>query len=247
MKNKYNKYNKYHNYQLNALSTTPKKGHDGLMLRYHSDNIMDSLCEEVINNDYCKPTYISQFYVLPKDDKSGEQMFNFKIYDKDGFQMSSRNVKESYLLDLSLPNQLVDATLIRNEEMKEALKDYGDFGWLEDTQGKERDDYSFALDINNEPYDTLGYIDIYPQADGSFTLEKYGSSFYVSELHEIEKLLSIFYGSVFSLKFKRIFVKWVRYEITIPRIEVADLSELKETVRTLRILLKKVDEQVNLD
>lgn len=67
-----NKYNKYHNYQLNALNTTLKKGHDGIMLRYHSNNIMDSLFEEVINNGYCKPTYISQFYVLPKDDKSGE-------------------------------------------------------------------------------------------------------------------------------------------------------------------------------
>jgi len=161
--------------------------------------------------------------------------------------MGSRNVKESFLLYLSLSNQLVDATLIRNAEMKEALKDYGDFGWLEDTQGKEHDDYSFALDINNEPYDTLGYIDIYPKDNGSFTLEKYGASFYVSELHEIEKLLSIFYGSVFSLKFRRIFVKWVRYEITMPEIEVADLSELKETVRTLRYLLKKVDKQVNLD
>ena len=72
-------------------------------------------------------------------------------------------------------------------------------------------------------------------------------AFYVSELHEIEKLLSIFYGSVFSLKFRRIFVKWVRYEITIPEIEVSDISELKETVRTLRYLLKKVDEQVTRD
>lgn len=238
-----NKYNKYHNYQLNALSTTPKKGHDGLMLRYHSKNTMDSLCEEVINNDYCKPTYISQFYVLPKDEKSGEQMFNFKIYDEDGFQMGSRNVKESYLLYLSLSNQLVDATLLKNEEMKEALKEYGGFYMLEQIE----DDYLFEMKINDSIDNELGIIDIYPEDNGSYTLEKDRVRFYVSELHEIEKLLSIFYGSVFSLKFSRVFVKWVRYEVTIPRIKVADLSELKETVRTLKYLLEKVDKQVKLD
>lgn len=238
-----NKYNKYHNYQLNALSTSPKKGHDGLMLRYHSDNIMDSLCEAVINNDYCKPTYISQFYVLPKDEKSGEQMFNFKIYDEDGFQMGSRNVKESYLLYLSLSNQLVDATLLKNEEMKEALKEYGGFYMLEQIE----DDYLFEMKINDSIDNELGIIDIYPEDNGSYTLEKDRVRFYVSELHEIEKLLSIFYGSVFSLKFSRVFVKWVRYEVTIPRIKVADLSELKETVRTLKYLLEKVDKQVKLD
>ena len=238
-----NKYNKYHNYQLNALSTTPKKGHDGLMLRYHSDNIMDSLCEEVINNDYCKPTYISQFYVLPKDDKSGEHMFNFTIYAADGFQMGSRNVKERYLLYLSLSNQLVDATLIRNAEMKEALKEYGGFYMLEEIE----DDYLFEMSINNNVDNELGIIDIYPEDNGSYALEKDRARFYVSELHEIEKLFSIFYGSVFSLKFKRVFVKWVLYEVTIPRIKVADLSELKETVRTLKYLLEKVDKQVNLD
>ena len=203
MKNKYNKYNKYHNYQLNALSTTPKKGHDGLMLRYHSKNTMDSLCEAVINNDYCKPTYISQFYVLPKDDKSGEQMFNFKIYDEDGEQMGSRNVKESYLLYFSLSNQLVDATLLRDAKLKEALKEYGGFYMLEQIE----DDYLFEMEINDSIDNELGIIDIYPEDNGSYTLEKDRMRFYVSELHEIEKLLSIFYGSVFSLKFERVFVK----------------------------------------
>ncbi len=213
------------------------------MLRYHSDNIMDSLCEEVINNDYCKPTYISQFYVLPKNDKSGEQMFNFKIYDEDGFQIGSRNVKESFLLYLSLSNQLVDATLIRNAEMKEALKEYGDFYMLEEKE----DDYLFQMNINNNIDNELGIIDIYPEDNGSYSLEKYRESFYVSEYREIEKLFSIFYGSDFSLKFERVFVKWVCYKVTIPLLKVADLSELKETVYTLKHLLEKVDKQVNFD
>ncbi len=238
-----NKYNQYHLFQLDNSNTIQKTSHGNLMLRYHSDNIMDSLCEEVINNDYCKPTYISQFYILPKNDKSGEQMFNFKIYDEDGYQMGSRNVKESFLLYLSLSNQLVDATLIRDADLKESLKEYGGFYMLEEIE----DDYLFEMSINNNIDNELGIIDIYPEDNGSYALEKDRARFYVSELHEIEKLLSIFYGSVFSLKFERVFVKWVRYEVTIPRIKVADLSELKETVRTLKYLLEKVDKQVNLD
>ena len=107
--------------------------------------------------------------------------------------------------------------------------------------------YTLALNINNNYDKDLCWIDICPLDNGSYTLEKYGVSFFVSELPEIEKLLSIFYGSVFSLKFERVFVKWVRYEVTIPRLKVADLSELKETVRTLKYLLEKVDKQVNLD
>lgn len=42
-------------------------------------------------------------------------------------------------------------------------------------------------------------------------------------------------------------MKWVCYEVTIPRLKVADISELKETVRILKYLLEKVDKQVNLD
>ncbi|WP_270245030.1 hypothetical protein [Lactococcus lactis] len=238
-----NKYNQYHLFQLDNSNTIQKTSHGNLMLRYHSDNIMDSLFEGVPMNDYCKPTYILQFYVLPKNDKLGEQMFNFKIYDEDGFQMGSRNVKESFLLYLSLSNQLVDATLIRDADLKESLKEYGGFYMLEEIE----DDYLFEMSINNNIDNELGIIDIYPEDNGSYALEKDRARFYVSELHEIEKLLSIFYGSVFSLKFERVFVKWVRYEVTIPRIKVADLSELKETVRTLKYLLEKVDKQVNLD
>lgn len=220
---------------------------DKLMLRYEPENIMASLFEGFKPRYYDKPFYVSHFWVLPKADKSGEQVFKFKVFDEGGFEIGTSHVKESFLLYLSLSNQLVDATLIRNTELKEALKDYGVFGWIEEAQGKEEGDYTFALDINKWPYDTLGYIDIYPKDNGSYTLEKCGVGFYVSELQEIEKLLSIFYGSVFSLKFRRIFVKWVRYEITIPEIEVADISELKETVRTLQYLLKKVDEEITRD
>ncbi|WP_270251051.1 hypothetical protein [Lactococcus lactis] len=238
-----NKYNQYHLFQLDNSNTIQKTSHGNLMLKYESKNIMDKLFEGFKHHNYDIPSYVSQFMILPNDDKSGEQMFNFKIYDEDGFQMGSRNVKESFLLYLSPSNQLVDATLTRDADLKESLKEYGGFYMLEEIE----DDYLFEMSINNNVDNELGIIDIYPEDNGSYALEKDRARFYVSELHEIEKLFSIFYGSVFSIKFERVFVKWVRYEVTIPRIKVADLSELKETVRTLKYLLEKVDKQVNLD
>lgn len=244
-----NKYNKFHNYELNAPKTTHTAyDYNETVIEYSSDSIMAALFDGLKSPSYSKPTYVSQFFVLPFDEKSGEQMFKFRIYDQYDFQIETKHVKESFLLYHSLSNQLVDATLISDAELKEALKDYGDFGWLEVSQRlKDKDNYSFALDLNTSSYDTLGYIDIYPRDNGGYILEKCDDSFYVSELHEIEKLLSIFYGSDFSLNFRRIFVKWVRYEVTIPHIEIANLSDLKETVRTLKYLLEKVNEQVKRD
>lgn len=238
-----NTYNQFHNYRLDTSDIIQKISFDNLMLKYESKNIMDSLFKGVNHPGYYPPSYVSQFFVLPRNDKSGEQMFTYKIYNDWGDEITTRNVKESFLLSLSPSGQLVDATLLRDAKLKEALKEYGGFYMLEQIE----DDYLFEMKINDSIDNELGIIDIYPEDNGSFTLEKDRVRFYVSELHEIEKLLSIFYGSVFSLKFSRVFVKWVRYEVTIPRIKVADLSELKETVRTLKYLLEKVDKQVKLD
>lgn len=238
-----NTYNQFHNYRLDASDIIQKISFDNLMLKYESETIMDSLFEGVDHPGYYPPSYVSHFFVLPRNDKSGEQMFTYKIYNDWGDEITTRNVKESFLLSLSPSDQLVDATLLRDAKLKEALKEYGGFYMLEEIE----DDYLFEMSINNNIDNELGIIDIYPEDNGSYTLEKDRVRFYVSELHEIEKLLSIFYGSVFSLKFSRVFVKWVRYEVTIPRIKVADLSELKETVRTLKYLLEKVDKQVKLD
>ncbi|MGV9001259.1 hypothetical protein ACN9TI_14370 [Lactococcus lactis] len=143
-----------------------------------------------------------------------------------------------YVISL-FSNQLIDVTLKRETELKEALKEYGNFS--------AEDDSLFEMNLNHSIENELGMIDIFPEANGSYILEKTRVSFYVSEYRKIEKLFSIFYGSVFSLKFNRVFVKWVRYEVTISSLKVADLSELKETLRTLSILLEKVDHLVNLD
>lgn len=167
--------------------------------------------------------------MLPKEEKSGEQMFAFNVYDEFGIDLGTQHVKENFLLYLSLSNQLVDATLTRNEELKEALKDYGEFGWIEDN-------YLFALDINDNTYDLLGYIDIYPNEDGSYSLEKGCVCFWISELDEIKKLFSIFYGSVFSLQFTPVGDKWINYQVTIPEIKV----------NALRVLLISVDSQLEV-
>ncbi|AWN67125.1 hypothetical protein LL14B4_13040 (plasmid) [Lactococcus lactis subsp. lactis] len=240
-----NKYNKFHNYQLKTSNTIQKFSYGTLVLKYEPKNIMDSLLEGFKQHNDNIPSYVSPFVVLPMNEKLGEQMFEFKVYDEFGFELGTQHVKESFLLYLSLSNQLVDATVIRNEALKEALKDFGEFGWLEDNSAKE-DNYEFALDINDNTYDTLGYIDIYPKEDGSYSLEKWCSCFWISELHEIKKLLSIFYGSVFSLQFTPVGDKWVNYQVTIPEIKVKDLSELKETVNALRVLLISVDSQLEV-
>lgn len=240
-----NQYNKYHNYQLNASNISKKMSLNELMLCYEPENIMNSLFEGFNHRNHDKLTYVSQFFVIASDENSGEQMFEFKVYDEFGFELGTQYVKESFLLYLSLSNKLVDATLIRNEALKEALKDYGEFGWLEDNSAKE-DNYLFALDINDNTYDSLGYIDIYPNEDGSYSLEKGCVCFWISELDEIKKLFSIFYGSVFSLQFTPVGDKWVNYQVTIPEIKVKDLSELKEKVNALRVLLISVDSQLEV-
>jgi len=240
-----NTYNRFHNYYLDSSNIIKEIMYGTSVLKYEPKNIMDNLLEGFMQNNDNISSYVSPFIVLPKDENLGEQMFEFKVYDEFGFELGTQHVKESFLLYLSLSNQLVDATVIRNETLKEALKDYGEFGWLEDNSEKE-DNYEFALDINDNTYDTLGYIDIYPKEDGSYSLEKWCSCFWISELHEIKKLLSIFYGSVFSLQFTPVGDKWVNYQVTIPEIKVKDLSELKETVNALRVLLISVDSQLEV-
>ncbi|MGV8956282.1 hypothetical protein [Lactococcus lactis] len=208
------------------------------MLRYEPENIMNALLKN-FNSDDALPFYVSQFSIPLKNETLGEQMFEVKGYDKEGIEIGSCNAKESFLRYFSLSNQLIDVTLKRETELKEALKEYGNFS--------AEDDSLFEMNLNHSIENELGMIDIFPEANGSYILEKTRVSFYVSEYRKIEKLFSIFYGSVFSLKFNRVFVKWVRYEVTISSLKVADLSELKETLRTLSILLEKVDHQVNLD
>ncbi len=59
------------------------------MLKYESKNIMDKLFEGFKHHNYDIPSYISQFMVLPNEDKSGEQVFSFKIFNQHGFEIGS--------------------------------------------------------------------------------------------------------------------------------------------------------------
>ncbi|KSU14370.1 hypothetical protein LMG9449_2611 [Lactococcus lactis subsp. lactis] len=146
-----NTYNRFHNYYLDSSNIIKEIMYGTSVLKYEPKSIMDSLLEGFMQNNDNIPSYVSPFVVLPNEENSGEQMFEFKVYNEFGFELGTQHVKESFLLYLSLSNQLVDATLIRNEALKEALKDYWEFGWLEDNSAKE-DNYEFALDINDNTY-----------------------------------------------------------------------------------------------
>lgn len=83
--------------------------------------------------------------------------------------------------------------------------------------------------------------------DGTFEIGKYRLNFFVAEYEELQKVISIFYGSIFSLRLERVLVNWVRYSITISLIRANNMEELKEYVRTLKYLLEKVYNEVKQD
>ncbi|MBE9855109.1 hypothetical protein G8B32_10810 [Enterococcus faecalis] len=130
-----------------------------------------------------------------------------------------------------------------NELLIKELEDFGYFPFLED----EKDSYSFELNFLDSNIDTLSIIDINVNNDGTFEIGKYSLTFFVAEYEELQKVISIFYGTIFSLKLERILVNWVRYSITIPLITANNIEELKEYVRTLKYLLEKVYHEVKQD
>ncbi|WP_242359006.1 hypothetical protein [Lactococcus petauri] len=98
---------------------------------------------------------------------------------------------------------------------------------------------AYNLNLNIGP-SSLGIdeIDLFIKTEGSFSLEKGG--FFVEELDELQKVLSIFYGSPFSLTFEPIDVLWPRYSVCIQTAHLKTVEELKEHVCTLKLLLTKV-------
>jgi hypothetical protein len=131
----------------------------------------------------------------------------------------------------------------KNEILIKELEDFGYFPWLED----EQDIYAFELNFVDSSIDELSIIDINVNDNDTFELEKYSLTFFIAEYEELQKVISIFYGSIFSLNLERILVNWVRYSITIPLITAKNIEELKEYVRTLKYLLEKVYSEVKQD
>ena len=125
------------------------------------------------------------------------------------------------------------------EKLEKELAAYGILELIEHVSDHEYLAYDVCLniDINNPD---LSCIDVYAFANGKFRLAKRCNSFFVEELEELQKLISIFYGSPFSLNIERINVIWPRYSVEIPTLIFNSLSELVEHVRVLNILLRKV-------
>ncbi|MGM0020256.1 hypothetical protein IGK80_001135 [Enterococcus sp. DIV0609] len=130
-----------------------------------------------------------------------------------------------------------------NELLIKELEDFGYFPYLED----EKDSHFFELNFVDSSIDELSIIDINVNNDGTFEIGKYSLTFFVAEYEELQKVISIFYGAIFSLELERILVNWVRYSITIPLITANTIEELKEYVRTLKYLLEKVYNEVKQD
>ena len=129
------------------------------------------------------------------------------------------------------------------EELEKQLSVYGLIELIEHVSDHEYLAYDVCLNIDTDNPD-LSCVDVYAFANGKFRLAKRCNSFFVEELEELQKVISIFYGSPFSLDIERINVIWPRYSLEIPTQTFNSLSELIEHVRVLNILLTKVHNQI---
>lgn len=129
------------------------------------------------------------------------------------------------------------------EELEKQLSVYGLIELIEHVSDYEYLAYDVCLKIDTDNPD-LSCVDVYAFANGKFRLAKRCNSFFVEELEELQKVISIFYGSPFSLDIERINVIWPRYSLEIPTQTFNSLSELIEHVRVLNILLTKVHNQI---
>ncbi|ARV05022.1 hypothetical protein [Enterococcus faecalis] len=153
---------------------------------------------------------------------------------------------------------------VNDEELMERLKDLGTFYYLD--PNSEIKDYTFDLNlsfidtkyngfndfrITDEGSIVVGSssecIDIQVFDDGSFELGYCRSALVVTELENLQKLLSIVYGSIFSVELKRVDVGWVKYEVRIPMIRADNIYQLEDYVKALRHVLVQILNNVKLD
>lgn len=139
------------------------------------------------------------------------------------------------MISCSTPSSVVLREI--QEKFEEAMKRYGS---LEAYDVLMKDgSLAYNLNLNIGP-SCLGIdeIDLFILTDGLFLLEK--GNFFVEELDELQKVLSIFYGSPFSLSIEPMDVLWPRYHVCIQTVHLKTVEELKERVYALKLLLTKV-------
>lgn len=125
------------------------------------------------------------------------------------------------------------------EKLEQTLSIYGSVECVDHVSDDDYLSYDVCLKVESDD-PGIYCVEVYASSTGAFQLAKQSISFYVEELEELEKIISIFYGSPFSLEIERIHVLWPRYLIKIPLLELKSLPELIEHVRLLKILLSKV-------
>lgn len=153
---------------------------------------------------------------------------------------------------------------VSDEELMEMFKELGTFYWL-DPDAEEKD-YRFLLNIHDMHTSYNGYNDFTVNDDGSvgvgvpyvtIDLQVINDEFYnyevglrqgfaVSELSEVQKVISIIYGSNFSIELKRSNIGWVRYEINIPMLKCNCEYDLEINIRALRHIIVQILNNVKL-
>ncbi|EGO2715327.1 hypothetical protein IET03_002055 [Enterococcus faecalis] len=153
---------------------------------------------------------------------------------------------------------------ISDEQLTEELKELGTFLWL-DMEAKEKD-YSFQLDLHAPDIEYNGYNDITLNKDCSYCIGGRGAVidinilsddyfeiglsntiYNVSGIENLQKIISLGYGSPFSINLQRRDVGWVSYKISIPMLKVYSLYGLKKHIETLRYLVVQVMNNVKLE
>ena len=154
---------------------------------------------------------------------------------------------------------------ISDDELADRLQELGTFYYLD--SGSEEKDYRFTLNLHDMHTPYNGYNDFTLNDDASFSVGGYSITidvnviddpfynfevglcshgFAVAELDELRKLISIIYGSNFSVELERIDVGWVRYEVKIPMLKCHNEYDLEINIRTLRHLVVQILNNVKL-
>ncbi len=125
------------------------------------------------------------------------------------------------------------------QELEDKLSYYGELELHK--EHSLNDLFAYYIDLNIIPgHLDINIIDVHMKTDGSLMLEKREVGFCVEELAELQKVLSIFYGSPFSLHIDPVEDLEPKYLIHIPPIHLNTLEELKAHIHALKRLLTKV-------
>ncbi|OTN83954.1 hypothetical protein A5819_003504 [Enterococcus sp. 7E2_DIV0204] len=154
---------------------------------------------------------------------------------------------------------------ISDDELIVRLKELGTFYHL--NSDSDEKDYRFTLNLHDMHTPYNGYNDFTLNDDASFSVGGYTTTidinvieerhynydvglcsygFAVTELDELRKLISIVYGSNFSVELQRIDVGWVRYEVKLSMLKCHNEYDLEINIRALRHIIVQILNQVKL-